>query len=84
MSKLEKLVRRFYTSPAPNDITYSEAARLLIAIGCTMRKRGGSHRVFSYPGYPEGIVIMEGEKLRQYQVLDIRRLLEFIGFVRPL
>lgn len=79
MSKFEKLLKRFYGHPMPVDITYQEAARLLLAIGCTMRKRSGSHRVFTYPRYAQSIVLMENENLRQYQVQDIKDLLEYIG-----
>ncbi|NHM26040.1 MULTISPECIES: type II toxin-antitoxin system HicA family toxin [Desulfofundulus] len=83
MGKFEKLIKKIYSRPVPVDITYQEAARLLISVGCTMRKRGGSHRVFTYPGYPYVIVLMESENLKQYQVLDIRKLLEHIGLTRP-
>ncbi len=79
MSKFEKLLRRFYQYPIPVDISYQEASRFLLAIGCAMRKRTGSHRVFTYPGYSESIVLMEGEKLRSYQVQDIKNLLKYIG-----
>ncbi len=83
MSKFEKLVRKLYRRPVPTDITYREAAQLLISVGCTPRKGSGSHRIFRHPDYPEAIVLMEGEELRQYQVLDIRKLLEHIGLTRP-
>lgn len=79
MSKFEKLLKRFYSHPVPVDISYQDAARLLLAIGCTMRKRSGSHRVFTYPGYSQSIVLMENENLRQYQVQDIKNLLKYIG-----
>jgi predicted RNA binding protein YcfA (HicA-like mRNA interferase family) len=79
LSKFEKLLKRFYSHPVPVDISYQDAARLLLAIGCTMRKRSGSHRVFTYPGYSQSIVLMENENLRQYQVQDIKNLLKYIG-----
>ncbi|MBF7083944.1 type II toxin-antitoxin system HicA family toxin [Desulfallas sp. Bu1-1] len=79
MSKFEKLLKRFYSHPVPVDISYQDAARLLLAIGCTMRKRSGSHRVFTYPGYSQSIVLMENENLRQYQVQDIKNLFKYIG-----
>jgi len=79
LSKFEKLLKKFYKYPVPVGISYQEAARLLLAIGCTMRKRSGSHRVFTYPGYPQSIVLMENENLRQYQVQDIKNLLIYIG-----
>lgn len=79
MGRFEKLLKKFYIHPVPVDISYQEAARLLLAIGCTMRKRSGSHRVFTYPGYAQSIVLMENENLRQYQVQDIKDLLKHIG-----
>jgi len=79
LGKFEKLLKRFYRRPTPLDISYQEAARLLLAIGCTMRKRTGSHRVFTYPGYSQSIVLMENEALRLYQVQDIKDLLKYIG-----
>jgi predicted RNA binding protein YcfA (HicA-like mRNA interferase family) len=57
--------------------------KLLISVGCTASKGSGSHCIFRHPDYPEAIVLMEGEDLRQYQVLDIRKLLEYIGLTRP-
>lgn len=83
MGKFEKLIHKIYGRPVPVDMSYQDAARLLISIGCTVRKRGGSHRVFHYPGYPAAVVLMEDENLRQYQVLNIRKLLEHIGLTRP-
>jgi len=79
LGKFEKLIHKIYGRPMPINISYQDAARLLISIGCTVRKRGGSHRVFHYPGYPAAIVLMEDENLHQYQVQDIRKLLEHIG-----
>jgi len=79
LGKFEKLLKRFDRHPVPADISYQEAVRLLLAIGCTMRKRAGSHRVFTYPGYTQSIVLMEDENLRQYQVQDIKNLLKYIG-----
>ncbi|SFF97694.1 HicA toxin of toxin-antitoxin [Desulfotomaculum arcticum] len=79
MGKFEKLLKRFYQHPVPLDIPYQEAARLLLVIGCSMRKRSGSHRVFTYSGYSKSIVLMENENLRLYQVQDIKNLLNYIG-----
>ncbi|OPX92592.1 MAG: hypothetical protein A4E53_00383 [Pelotomaculum sp. PtaB.Bin104] len=82
MGRFEKLVQRFYDRPVPSDISYQEAARLLIGIGCIIRKGSGSHRVFNYHDYPEPIVLVERDNLKQYQVQDIRKLLEYIGLSR--
>ncbi|AGL01141.1 hypothetical protein Desgi_1670 [Desulfoscipio gibsoniae DSM 7213] len=79
MGKFEKLLKRFNQHPVPLDISYQEAARLLLVIGCSMRKRSGSHRVFTYLGYSKLIVLMENENLRPYQVQDIKDLLKYIG-----
>ena len=82
MGKFEKLLKRFLKKPIPLDITYSEAARLLLAVGCAMRKKSGSHRIFTYPGYIESIVLMEGENLRRYQVQAIKELLKNLGLAK--
>ena len=81
MGRFEKLLKRFLKKPVPKDISYQEAARLLLAVGCGMRKRSGSHRVFTYPGYTKSIVLMEGETLRRYQVQEIRELLKYLRLV---
>lgn len=82
MGKIEKLIDKIYGRPVPVDISYQDAARLLISIGCSIRKGSGSHRVFNYSGYPEAIVLVEKENLKQYHVQDIRKLLEHIGLTR--
>jgi len=82
LGKFEKLIHRFYGQPMPSDISYQEAAKILIGIGCSIRKGSGSHRVFNYRSYPEAIVLIEKENLKQYQVQDIRKLLEYIGLAR--
>jgi hypothetical protein len=44
-----------------------------------MRKRTGTkHRQFEYPGYPDTITLMENERVREYQIKQVRDLLKFI------
>ncbi len=79
MGKFENLLKRFNQHPVPMHISYQEVARLLLVIGCSMRKRSSRHRVFTYSGYPKSIVLMENDNLRPYQVQDIKDLLKYIG-----
>lgn len=79
MSQFEKFLKRIYQNPIPKDITYNEMAKFLVAIRCTIRKKTGtSHRQFKYPGYFEVITLMEDENVKEYQVRDVRELLDFI------
>jgi hypothetical protein len=58
-------------------------AKFLKFIGCKMRKKGGtSHRVFSYPGYPRVITLMENENVKEYQINQIKALLRHIGIIK--
>ncbi len=43
LSKIEKLLEKFYRKPIPNDITYEEVERLASYFGCIVRKSGGRH-----------------------------------------
>jgi len=82
LSQFEKLLSKFFKHPIPNNITFKEAETLLLMIRCKpYKKKGTSHRKFKYPGYRETIVLMETEKLRPYQVQDIRNLIVFTGIL---
>ena len=43
MSRIEKLIEKFYRCPIPNDITYEEVAKLAVYFGCKLQKSGGRH-----------------------------------------
>ena len=83
MGKLEKLLHKIFRHPIPNDTQYSEMAKLLISVGCTVQKRtGSSHRNFKHPNFPQIITLMETELVRPYQVKLVRELLENIGIIQ--
>ena len=83
MSQLEKFLLKLLSHPTPNDITFQEMARFLKNIGCKMRKRKGtSHRNFSYSGCPRVITLMENEDVREYQVNQVKDLLRYIGTIK--
>ncbi|PKM79483.1 MAG: hypothetical protein CVU88_05660 [Firmicutes bacterium HGW-Firmicutes-13] len=82
MGKIDKYLEYLYKYPVPNDVKYESAARFLISIGCKMRKKkGGSHRIFTYTGYTKVITLIENENLKTYHIKQIKELLKFIGIV---
>lgn len=83
LGKLEKLLNKIFKHPIPNDIQYSEIAKLLLSVGCTVQKRtGSSHRNFKHPNFPKIITLIETELVRPYQIKLVRELLENIGIVQ--
>lgn len=83
LSQLEKILLKLLSHPIPNGITFQEMAKFLKNIGCKMRKRRGtSHRIFSYPGYLRVITLMENEDVREYQVNQVKALLKYIGIIK--
>jgi len=83
LGKIEKLLHKIFKHPIPNDIRYSEIAKLLITVGCTVHKKAGSsHRNFKHPDFPKIITLMNTELVRPYQVKLVRELLENIGIVQ--
>lgn len=79
MGKLEKLLHKIFKHPIPNDIQYSEMAKLLVSVGCTVQKRtGSSHRNFKHPDFPKIITLMKTELVRPYQIKLVRELLQNI------
>ncbi|WP_104371338.1 hypothetical protein [Desulfocucumis palustris] len=79
MSKFMKFLLRLCRDPIPNDITFDEMARFLKSIKCSMRKGGGSHMQFKYPGFYKTITLMEDTNIRKYQLEDIRELLDHLN-----
>ncbi len=83
MGKLEKVIKRIYSHPIPNDIRYNDMASLLLSVGCTMyKKKGSSHRNFKHPNFPKVITLMGSEPVRSYQVKLVKELLKTIGIVQ--
>jgi predicted RNA binding protein YcfA (HicA-like mRNA interferase family) len=83
LGKLEKLLHKIFKHPIPNDIQYSEVAKLLISVGCTIQKRtGSSHRNFKHPNFPKIITLMGTELVRPYQIKLVRELLGNLGIVQ--
>ena len=79
VSQFDKFLSRLVHNPIPNDITFEKMSRFLLTIKCTMRKRTGTrHRQFEYPGYPDTITLMDNERVREYQIKQVRDLLRFI------
>lgn len=80
LSKIEKLLEKFYRKPIPNDITYEEVERLASYFGCIVRKSGGRHSFkVAYP--KEGIIIpipVHGNVVKEAYIKQLKDLFDLI------
>ena len=80
MSKIEKLIDRFYKVPIPNDITYEEIEKLANYFGCIVKKNSGRHSL--HIAYPQlGIVIpipVHGKEVKEAYIKQLKELFDMI------
>lgn len=80
MSKIEKLLEKFYRKPIPNDITYEEVEKLANYFRCTVHKSGGRHSF--KVAYPEnGTIIpipVHGNVVKEAYIKQLKDLFDLI------
>lgn len=83
MSKIEKLLEKFFEKPVRNDLTVDEAIRLAKYFGCLILT-GGNHQVrIAYK--PTGTVIplpQHGKTIKEAYVIELKKLFEEIKSIQ--
>ena len=80
LSKIEKLLEKFYRKPIPNDITFEELERLANYFGCIVRKSGGKHS-FKVAFPEKGIIIpipVHGNVVKEAYIKQLKDLFDSI------
>lgn len=75
MSKLEKLVQKIFDG---NNVTFSDAEKILLHLGYQLNIRG-SHHVFRKPQC-QTITIKKRPQLLLYQINDLKEVLKDHGY----
>jgi predicted RNA binding protein YcfA (HicA-like mRNA interferase family) len=76
MGKFDKLLLKLLSGNSDNNIGFEELRLILLTLGFTERKTGGSHRIFTKENITEIINIQpDGSKAKVYQVKQTRNLI---------
>ena len=75
MSKLEKLIQKIF---ARQQVSYSDAEKILLGLGYELKIRG-SHHVFRKDGYKH-VTIKTRPQLLPYQLKDLEEALKDHGY----
>lgn len=80
MSKVEKVIKKFYRKPIPNDISYEELERVAKYFGCIVDKKGGKHS-FRIVHPESGTVIpipTHGKTVKEAYIKQAKELFDII------
>jgi UDP-N-acetylglucosamine pyrophosphorylase len=78
LSKIDKLLKKFYEKPIPNDITFDEAMRIMKHFGCII-ENGGNHTKVVCKQPPRVIPIpRHGKNVEEAYIKQLKELLDLI------
>lgn len=77
MSKIDKLLDKFYSKPIPSDITFDEVERIMKYFGCKIEY--GKHPKVVYPKYNRVIPVPKhGKTVDEAYIKQLKDLLDMI------
>lgn len=76
MSKLEKLIEKILNG---KNVSYDDAQNILEHLGFTLKIKA-SHHIFRKPQYHRIVSLKRRPQLLQYQVDDLKKVLEDYGY----
>ena len=79
MSTIEKRIKKFYSKPIPNDITFEDIEALATYYGCQIRT-GGNHSK-KVVHVPSGTVIpipIHGKTIKEAYIKELKKLFDSI------
>jgi predicted RNA binding protein YcfA (HicA-like mRNA interferase family) len=75
MSKLDKVLEKVMGGQSDANIVFDEMCNLLLKLGFTSRRRGGSHIIFQSGADFVNLQNFHG-KVKSYQVRQVREILK--------
>ena len=78
LSKIDKLLNKFYKKPIPNDITFDEVKNVMTHFGCII-DNGGKHTKVVNKKYGRVIPIpRHGKFVQEAYIKELKELLDMI------